>query len=247
MNSDSPWRTRTSVASRPSGMSGEVASTARRPLSGRRPGGSPTGRGPPPGPRIASATAGRHVVVEGEDHQRVLARPGPGQVHRADVHVGLAEHHPDPPDHARAVRVAGDEHHVGRRHVEAVVVEAGDPRLAAGDGPGDRDRRRAAASPDTVSWAAKAPASGVLRSTTVIPRALASAPALTRLTRSVVDGLEQAAQDRRGQRRRRRTRRARRRSRGSASARRRARTGRRTGRGSRPAAGTGRSPGPSRA
>ena len=37
-----------------------------------------------------------------------------------------------------------------------------------------------------VSWAANAPASGVLRSMTVIPRALARAPALTRLTRSVV-------------------------------------------------------------
>ena len=48
------------------------------------------------------------VVVEGEDHQRVLARPRPGEVHRADVHVGLAEHAPDPPDHARLVRVAGD-------------------------------------------------------------------------------------------------------------------------------------------
>jgi hypothetical protein len=35
--------------------------------------------------------------------------------------------------------------------------------------------------------AAKAPASGVLRSTTVIPRALARAPALTRLTRSVIE------------------------------------------------------------
>ena len=35
--------------------------------------------------------------------------------------------------------------------------------------------------------AANAPASGVLRSTTVIPRALARAPALTRLTRSVVE------------------------------------------------------------
>ena len=59
----------------------------------------------------------------------------------------------------------------------------------------------AAASLDSVSWAAKAPASGVLRSTTVMPRALARAPALTRLTRSVVDGLEQAAQDGGGQRR----------------------------------------------
>ena len=81
---------------------------------------------------------GRDVVVEGEDHQGVLARSRPGQVHRADVHVGLAEHRPDPPDHARPVRVAGDEHDVGRLHVEPVVAEAGDPRLAAGD----RARRR---------------------------------------------------------------------------------------------------------
>ena len=39
---------------------------------------------------------------------------------------------------------------------------------------------------EMVSCDAYAPASGVLRSTTVMPRALASAPALTRLTRSVV-------------------------------------------------------------
>ncbi len=42
-------------------------------------------------------------------------------------------------------------------------------------------------SDDSVSCAAKAPASGVLRSMTVMPRALARAPALTRLTRSVVE------------------------------------------------------------
>ena len=42
------------------------------------------------------------------------------------------------------------------------------------------------ASLDNVSWAAYAPASRVLRSTSVMPRAFASAPALTRLTRSVV-------------------------------------------------------------
>ena len=41
------------------------------------------------------------------------------------------------------VHVAGDEHVVGGRHVEPVVVEPGDPRLAAGDGPG-HDRRPAA-------------------------------------------------------------------------------------------------------
>ena len=42
-------------------------------------------------------------------------------------------------------------------------------------------------SPDRLSCAANPPASGFLRSTTVIPRALARAAALTRLTRWVVD------------------------------------------------------------
>ena len=94
--------------------------------------------------RIASATAGRHVVVEGEDHQRVGAWRGPPDVHRADVHVGLAERLADPADHPRPVAVVGDQHHVGRLHVEAVVVQPGEPDLAAGDRPAD-GRRPAAA------------------------------------------------------------------------------------------------------
>ena len=125
---------------------------------------------------------------------------GPGEVHRADVDVGLAEHQPDPAHRPGPVPVAGDEHGVGRRHVEPVVVEPGDPGLAVGDRPATTVVRPPV-SPDTVSSDENAPASGVLRSTTVIPRALARAPALTRLTRSVVDGLEQAAQHRGGQRR----------------------------------------------
>ena len=139
MNVDSPWRTRTSVASSPSGI--ERGSPGR--VNGPRP-SRIVHRS-----RTASWVADRlgdgigDVVVERQDHERVLARPRPGEVHRADVDVGLAEHHADPPDRARPVHVAGDEHVVGRRHVEPVVVEPGDPRLAAGDGPGD-DRRPAA-------------------------------------------------------------------------------------------------------
>ena len=76
---------------------------------------------------------------------------------------------------------------LGRLDVEPVLVEPGEPGLAAGDGPADGRRRRRRPRRTGVSCAANAPASGVLRSTTVIPRALARAAALTRLTRSVVD------------------------------------------------------------
>ena len=83
---------------------------------------------------------GAHVVVEGEDHQRVGARRGPPDVHRADVHVGLAERLADPPDHPRPVAVVGDQHDLGRAHVEAVVVEPGEARLAARDRAADQRR-----------------------------------------------------------------------------------------------------------
>lgn len=104
-----------------------------------------SGRPQPDGPQLEDRLlaadgvldGGRDVVVEGEDHQRVLAWSRPGEVHGADVHVGLAEHGPDPPDHAGPILVAADEHHVRWRHVEAIVTEPGDPWLAAGDRAGD--------------------------------------------------------------------------------------------------------------
>ena len=67
----------------------------------------------------------RDVVVERQDHQRVLARRRAGEVHRADVHVGLAEHLADPPDRARPVVVAGDEHHVASAPCRASSRRAG--------------------------------------------------------------------------------------------------------------------------
>ena len=128
----------------------------------------------------------RHVLVDREDHDGVGAGRRPGQVHRADVHVRLAEHLPDPADRPGPVVVARDEHRLGGDHVEPVLVEPDEPGLAGRDGPADRRRRGRRTSPDKVSNDENWPASGVLRSTTVIPRALARAPALTRFTRSVV-------------------------------------------------------------
>ena len=108
-------------------------------------------------------------------------------MHRRDVHVGRAERLADPADHPRPVAVVGDEHHLGRLDVEPVVVEAGEPGLAGGDGPGDGVDRPPTALAGQAQLRGEPPASGVLRSTTVIPRALARAAALTRLTRWVVD------------------------------------------------------------
>ena len=64
-------------------------------------------------------------------------------MHRADVHVGLAEHDPDPTDRARTVHVPGDQHVICRSHVQTVVIEPGDPWLAGRDRTGD-DRSPAA-------------------------------------------------------------------------------------------------------
>ena len=139
--------------SRPAGVA--AASPARSPVSARVPSRIVHRSMTESWARIASATAGRHVVVEGEDHQRVGARRGPPDVHRADVHVGLAERLADPPDHPRPVAVVGDQHDLGRVHVEAVVVEPGEPGLAAGDRAADRRRpagrlaRTASAAPRT--------------------------------------------------------------------------------------------------
>ncbi len=91
-------------------------------------------------PRMRVLDRLRHVVVEGQDHERVLARSRASEVHRADVDVRLAEHRPDPPHHPRSIVVAGDEQHVGRPHVEAIDAEPGDPGLAAGHRPADGDR-----------------------------------------------------------------------------------------------------------
>ena len=142
----------------------------------------------------------RHVVVEGEDHERVLARPGPGEVHRADVDVGLAEHQPDPTDRARPVHVAGDEHVVGRRHVEPVVVEPGDPRLAAGDRPG-HDRRPAAGLARQRDQRREGPGVGRLALDDGDPARLGQGAGIDEVDPLGDRGLEQPAQDRGGQRR----------------------------------------------
>ena len=150
--------------------------------------------------RIASDDRVRHVVVEGQDHERVLARPGPGEVHRADVDVGLAEHQPDPPDRARPVHVAGDEHDVGRRHVEPVVVEPGDPRLAAGDRPG-HDRRPAAGLARQREQRREGPGVGRLALDDGDAAGLGQRPGVDEVDPLGDRGLEQPAQDRGGQRR----------------------------------------------
>ena len=182
MNVDSPCRTRTSVASRPSGTSGPRSAAQRVPPR-RIVHRSRTASWLPD--RLRDGL--RHVVVEGQDHERVLARPGPGEVHRADVDVRLAEHDPDPPDRPWPVHVAGDEHDVGRGHVEPVVVEPGDPGLARGDRAGHHGRAAARSRPTGSAAPRTRRRRGSCARSTVIPRALASAPALTRLTRSVVE------------------------------------------------------------
>ena len=48
------------------------------------------------------------VVVERQDHQRILARAASGEVHRADVHVGLTEELADLADRPGPVVMAGD-------------------------------------------------------------------------------------------------------------------------------------------
>ena len=50
--------------------------------------------------------AGLHVVVDGQDHERVGPRRRPRDVHRVDVHVGRPEELAEPPDRARPVAVA---------------------------------------------------------------------------------------------------------------------------------------------
>ena len=200
MNVDSPWRTRTSVASRPSGMSGAAPAVSGAPAVNERP--------EPDRPQVADGLLRpdrlrdrvRHVVVEGQDHERVLARPGPGEVHRADVDVGLAEHQPDPTDRARPVHVAGDEHVVGRRHVEPVVVEPGDPRLAAGDRPG-HDRRPAAGLARQREQGGEGPGVGRLALDDGDPARLGQGPGVDQVDPLGDRGLEQPAQDRGGQRR----------------------------------------------
>ena len=51
-------------------------------------------------------------------------------VHVGDVDAGVAQDRADPADHAGAVVVAHDEHVVGRRHVDGVVVDRDDAGLA---------------------------------------------------------------------------------------------------------------------
>ena len=87
--------------------------------------------------RIASATAG----LTSSSRARIISASARGadrpSVHRADVHVGLAERLADPPDHPRPVAVVGDQHDLGRAHVEAIVVEPGEAGLAACDRAAD--------------------------------------------------------------------------------------------------------------
>ena len=93
---------------------------------------------------------------------------------------------PDPAHRPGPVVVAGHQHRRGRGPCRASSRRAG--RAAARRRRPSRRPSSSArpTSPDSVSREAYWPASGVLRSMTVIPRARASAPALTRLTRSVV-------------------------------------------------------------
>ena len=148
--------------------------------------------------RIGDAVG--HVIVEGQDHQRVLAGTRAGKVHRADVHVGLAEHDADPPDRARTVHVPGDEHDLGGGHVEAVVVEAGDPRLATRDRAG-HGRRHAASLGRERQLGGERPGVGRLALDERDPAGLgqgAGVDEVDPLHRAV---LEQAAEDRGGERR----------------------------------------------
>ena len=74
------------------------------------------------------------------------------------------------------VAVVADQHHVGRREVHRVLLEPDQARLAVGHGPGEDHGLPVGVSAVSVSSAQKAPALGVLRSTTVIPRAARGSP-----------------------------------------------------------------------
>ena len=138
IHSDSPWRSRTSVASRPSGTTDAGGSGGAGGVVGHR---APSRRTTQTSITASSDSIApddrvRDVVVERQDHEGVGARRGPGERHRADVDVGLAEHRADPADRPRPVPVVADEHHVGGRQVHRVLLEPHEARLAVGDGPG---------------------------------------------------------------------------------------------------------------
>ena len=236
---DSPWRTRTSVASRPSGMSGGSAA-----VSARSRAGSSTGRGPPPGsgsPRTtASGTSSSSArIMNASSRGRVRARCIALMLMSASPSIS-----PTRPTVPGPVHVAGDEHVVGRRHVEPVVVEPGDPRLAAGDRPG-HDRRPAAGLARQREQRGERAGVGRLALDDGDPARLGEGAGVDQVDPLGDRGLEQPAQDRGGQWRPVVLGQLAGDLEASACARRRARTGRRTGRGSRPAAGTARSRGPS--
>src|SRR3954468_9597121 len=132
IHSDSPWRSRTSVASSPagtieSGMPGSASVTGRSTsaVEADHPDVDDRGIG-----LDRPDHRGRHVVVEGEDHVRVGPRRGPGEGHGADVDVGLAEQRTDAAHGARSVAVVADEHHAARRQVHGVLLQPDEPRLA---------------------------------------------------------------------------------------------------------------------
>ena len=198
---DSPWRSRTRVASRPSGMSGP-GGDAGTAISSAIPSQPDVQRSMTESwrgsfPRAAGETSSSRARIISASARGALR----ADVHRADVHVGLAEDLADPPDHPRPVTVVGDQHHVGQLDVEPVVVEAGQAQLAAGDGPGD-GRGPAADLAGDGDLAAYGAGSGVFRSTTVIPRSLARSDRVDEVHPLGRRGLDHAAEDGRGQRRR---------------------------------------------
>src|SRR3954463_3388640 len=141
IHSDSPWRSRTRVPSSPagtieSGIPGSASVTGRS-TSAVEPDDPDVDHG---GIRLDRPDhRRRHVVVEREDHVRVGSRRGPGEGHRADVDVGLAEEGTDAADGARAVPVVADEHDAARREVHRVLLEPDEPRLAVRHRPREHD------------------------------------------------------------------------------------------------------------
>ena len=120
---------------------------------------------------------GRRLGVDRERHQRLAALLRPRDGHVRDVHARLAEHRPDPADHAGDVVVAEEDHPRRELDVDREAERAGEEAAVLGPDRRPRDLDAVDADGDEVRCSR---ARRVERSSlTSIPRSAAITGALT--------------------------------------------------------------------